>query len=136
MKKFLYITMILGISIFFVACGAKDPVETNKPDTSVATNIKITYTKKLAYLPTYNGIEPTEYTTLDKKTGLTTAKYTIKNVADTKVFQDYENILKQDGWTITGSEKSSSIFSKKDTHIANVIIQKSGKDILLLITSK
>ena len=142
MKKFFYIPMVLGISILFVACGAKAPVNANKATTTPTTtstpvtDIKITYTDKLTYLPSYNGVQPTQYTAVSKTTPLATMKYTIKNTTDTKVYQDYENILKKDGWTITEAKKYYSIFSKKDKHIANVIIQKSGKDVILLITSK
>ncbi|MBU3127180.1 hypothetical protein LGL55_11645 [Clostridium tagluense] len=137
MKKFLYIPMVLGISILFVACGAKTPVNASKPTTTTPiTNTKIIYTQKLTYLPSYNGIQPTEYTAASKKAALAISKCTIKNTTDTKVFQDYENILKKDGWTITEAKKYSSIFAKKDKHIANIIVQKSGKDVILQVMSK
>ncbi|MBW9156972.1 hypothetical protein [Clostridium tagluense] len=142
MKKFLYIPMVLGISILFVACGAKAPVNASKPSTTTPTitkpitNTKIIYTQKLTYLPSYNGIQPTEYTAASKTSALATSKYTIKNTTDVKVFEDYENILKKDGWTITEAKKYNIIFAKKDKHIANVIIQKSSKDIILQVTSK
>ncbi|MBZ9625166.1 hypothetical protein G9F71_020190 [Clostridium sp. FP2] len=137
MKKFLYIPMVLGISILFVACGAKAPVNASKPTTTTPiTNTKIIYTQKLTYLPSYNGVQPTEYTAASKKSVLATSKYTIKNTTDTKVFEDYENILKKDGWTITGATKHYSIFAKKDKHIANIVIQKSSKDVILQVMSK
>ncbi len=131
MKKFIYIFMVLSISILFVACGAKnDSSASNK----AATNI--TYTTKLAYLPSYNGVQPTEYTAAKGKTQLATSKYTIKNTTDAKVFEDYENTLKKDGWTITDSKKYNSIFAKKDTHMLNIIVQKYDKDVILQIMSK
>ncbi|MBU3190274.1 hypothetical protein K9O30_01915 [Clostridium bowmanii] len=136
MKKFIYIPMILSISILFVACGAKTPANANKTNTTIPTAIKVTYTKKLAYLPSYNGVQPTQYTAASKKSALATSKYTIKNTTDSKVFQDYENILKKDGWTITSSKKYVSIFAKKDKHIANIVIQKYNKDVLLQVMSK
>ncbi|MCB2296808.1 hypothetical protein [Clostridium tagluense] len=137
MKKFLYIPMVLGISILFVACGAKTPVNDNKATTTTPiTNTKIIYTQKLTYLPSYNGVQPTEYTAASKKSVLATSKYTIKNTTDIKVFEDYQNILKKDGWTITEAKKHYSIFAKKDKHTANIIIQKSSKDIILQVMSK
>ncbi|MGH4139579.1 hypothetical protein [Clostridium sp.] len=131
MKKFLYIPMVLGISILFVACGSKATA-----NNTTTAPIKITYTEKTKYLPSYNGVQPTLYTAASKKVALATSKYTIKSTTDTKVFQDYENILKKDGWTITDSKKYNSIFAKKDKHLANIVIQKNGKDVILQIMSK
>jgi hypothetical protein len=133
LKKNLYITMLLVISIFFVACGAKSPTT---DDNAATKDIKITYTTKLAYLPSYNGVEPTEFVAATKKAPLATMRYTLKDITDTKVYEYYENVLKKDGWTITKSAKYNSIFSEKDEHIANIIVQKSGKDVLLVVTSK
>ena len=128
--------MVLSISILFVACGAKAPANANKATATTTTPTKITYTQKLTYLPSYNGVQPTQYTAASKKAALATSKYAIKNTTDTKVFQDYENILKKDGWTVTNSKKYNSIFAKKDTHIANIVIQKNGKDVILQVMSK
>ncbi|MBX4268019.1 hypothetical protein [Clostridium estertheticum] len=137
MKKFLYITMVLVISLSFVACGSKTTTDASKTTTPVAatTPAKITYTKDLAYLPTYNGVKTATYTAKTKKT-LATSKYTLKSTTDVKVFNDYQSILKQDGWTITGTTKSTILLAKKGTHIANIIVQKMGKDVILMISSK
>ena len=125
--------MILGLSIFFVACGAKDNTNSNEPTTNTAT--KITYTEKLTYFPAYNGMQPSEYTA-GTKTALATVRYTIKDTTDAKVYKDYESILKKDGWTITEGKQYYSIFSKKDAHIANIIFQQSGKDVIIVVASK
>ncbi|MCB2306003.1 hypothetical protein LGL08_05555 [Clostridium estertheticum] len=141
MKKFLYITMVLVISLSFVACGSKtttDASKTNKATTaatSTPAKTKITYTKDLAYLPTYNGVKTAKYTAKTKK-ALATSTYTLKNTTDVKVFNDYQAILKQDGWTITEAKKSYSLSAKKGTHIAIVLIQKTTKDVILSIMSK
>ncbi|APC41900.1 hypothetical protein [Clostridium estertheticum] len=140
MKKFLYITMVLVISLSFVACGSKtttDASKTSKDTTPVAatTPAKITYTKDLAYLPTYNGVKTTNYTAKTKK-ALATSKYTLKSTTDVKVFNDYQAILKQDGWTITEAKKSYSLIAKKGTHMAIILIQKTNKDVILSIMSK
>jgi len=142
MKKLIYIPMILALSISFVACGAKAPINANKATTNAPVKAeaetKITYTKELKYIPSYTGIKLAKYTAASKKAPFAIAKYTIKNTVDTKVFQDYQIILKKDGWTITQAKKSYSISAKKGTHIANIMIQKSGKgkDIILMIISK
>jgi len=140
MKKFLYVTTILVISLSFVACGSKT-TNANKASTATtaantaAAKIKVTYTKDLKYLPAYTGAPSATYTAKTKKT-LATSKYTIKNTTDVKVYQDYQAILKKDGWTITEAKKSYSISAKKGTHTAIVIIQKSKKDVILMIISK
>ncbi|MBU3155367.1 hypothetical protein [Clostridium estertheticum] len=138
MKKFLYITMVLVISLSFVACGSKTTADASK--TSIATSTtpaktKITYTKDLAYLPTYTGVQSAKYTAKTKK-ALDTSTYTLKNTTDVKVFNDYQAILKQDGWTITEAKKSYSVNAKKGTHMAIILIQKTAKDVILTIMSK
>ncbi|MBU3158327.1 hypothetical protein KPL37_00880 [Clostridium frigoris] len=142
MKKFLYITMVLVISLSFVACGSKTTTDASNDSKATTTTpaktpvkAKITYTKNLAYLPSYSGVQAAKYTAKTKK-ALATSKYTLKNTTDAKVFTNYLAILKQDGWTITGSTKSTVIFAKKGTHTANIIIQKTGKDVILMISSK
>ncbi|MPQ33237.1 hypothetical protein E4V42_17585 [Clostridium estertheticum] len=138
MKKFLYITMVLVVSLSFVACGSKPTTDASKATTTTAvttTPAKITYTKDLAYLPTYNGVKTATYTAKTKKAPAT-SKYTLKSTTDVKVFNDYQAILKKDGWTITGATKSTTIFAKKGTHTANIIVQKMGKDVILMISSK
>jgi hypothetical protein len=81
-------------------------------------------------------VKATTFTAATKKAPMATVKYTIKNTTDTKVYNSYESILKNAGWTITKGNKYFSISSKKDKHIANIIIQKSGKDIILVVVSK
>lgn len=131
MKKLIYIFAIFVISVSLAACGAKSLNTAN----NAKADIKITYTKELSYLPSYNGIQSAEYTKASKK-ALAAVKYTIKNTTDTKVYEDYESILKKDGWTITKDQKYFGISAEKDSHMANVIIQKAGKDVILMIISK
>jgi uncharacterized lipoprotein YehR (DUF1307 family) len=131
MKKILYIAMTLVIAISLVACGTQNLNKVNN-----GNNIKISYTKEFTYLPSYNGVKATSFTAATKKNQLGIAKYTVKNVTDTKVYEDYEGILKNDGWTITKDKKYFSIVAKKNKHIADIIIQKAGKDIILMVISK
>jgi hypothetical protein len=133
MKKFFYILTVIIISLSLASCGTKSPSNT-------AGNTKITYTKELTYFPSYNGInsgvKSTQFTPATKKAPFATAKYTIPNTTDTKVYDDYETMLKRDGWTITKEQKYFGISAKKDTHMANILIQKSGKDVILVVISK
>jgi ABC-type oligopeptide transport system substrate-binding subunit len=131
MKKILYIAMALVIAISLAACGTQNSKKAN-----TTNNIKITYTKEFTYLPSYNGVKATSFTPATKKAPLGIAKYTIKNTTDTKLYEDYESILKNDGWTITKDQKYYSIVAKKDKHIADILIQKTGKDIILMVISK
>ncbi|MFL0194307.1 hypothetical protein ACJDU8_01765 [Clostridium sp. WILCCON 0269] len=129
MKKFLSIITIVIISISLASCGTKNASNTG-------TNSKITYTKELTYFPSYDGMKSSKYTPPSKKSPFATARYTIKNTSDSKVYQYYEDALKKDGWTITDEKQHFAISAKKDTHMANILIQKSGKDILLIVISK
>lgn len=141
MKKLFCLFTVLVLSISLVACGVKNQSNANKSNannsiTNTPTNTKITYTKEFTYLPSYNGVKTTQFTPATAKAPLATAKYTVKNTKDTEVYQNYESILKKDGWTITQQKKYFSISAKKGTHIANVLIQKLGNDIELIILSK
>lgn len=136
MKKLFYLFAILVLTISLVSCAAKNPNPSNN-NTNSPTENAIAYTKEFSYLPSYNGIKSaTTYTPTNAKEPLATAKYLIQNTTDTKVFEDYETILKEDGWTITQEEKVISFSAKKDTHLANISIQISGKDVMLTVQSK
>ena len=143
--------MVLAISVSFVACGAKAPtsaknsttkataknsVKTSKATTIAPVNAKMTYTKEVNYIPSYTGVPLTKYTAPSKKQPFAVLYYTIKNTKDNKVYQDYQTILKKDGWTITQAKKSNSISAKKGKYIANIIIQPLDKDVMLMILSK
>jgi len=139
MKKLLYIPIVLAISLSFVACGAKAPTnasKVNKATTISPAKAKIVYTNELKYLPSYNGLKLTKFTVASKKAPFANAKYSIKNTTDTKVYDSYQVILKSDGWTIIEAKKYYTISAKKGTHIAHIMIQKSDKDIILMIISK
>lgn len=136
MKKVFSIVTAIIISTTLASCGTKSTSDTNTTNTTSTAISKITYTKELAYFPSYDGAKLNEFTPATKKAPLATAKYTIQNVTDTKVYEYYESALKKDGWTITEGQKPFSISAKKDKHIANIIIQKSNKDVILVVISK
>jgi hypothetical protein len=76
------------------------------------------------------------FTPATKKTPLATARYTIKDTTNNTVYQNYESILKKNKWTITNGQKYFSISAKKDAHLTNILIQPSGKNVLLVVISK
>jgi hypothetical protein len=52
------------------------------------------------------------------------------------VFQDYENILKKNGWTVTKEQKPTSFTIKKDSHQTTILLLQKSKDVKMLISSK
>jgi len=124
MKRVFYLFTILVISVSLVACGAKNPNPSNNTPT--------------AYLPSYNGVQSTEYTPATTKEPLSKSKFTVKNTTDVKVYEDYIASFKKDGWTITQEQKVASFSAKKDAHIANILISTltTNKDVLLTVQSK
>lgn len=136
MKKLLYCLTLLILLVPLVSCGTKNPSQTNNDGTSISADNKITYTKEFTYLPSYNGVQSTKYTPANTKQPLAKAQYTIKNTQDAKVFEDYETILKKDGWTITQEVKVISFSAKKENHLVNVSIQIFGNDVILTVESK
>ena len=143
MKKFLFIPMVLALSIIFVACGAKTPNTTQATSTNNSTingsSTKTTYTKEFSYLPAYNNDMKAVSTKPADNQGFITAYYAIKNITGTNVLQSYENILKKNGWTIAQEQKTSDVvgfIAKKDTHQATIILLQKNNDVAMAIVSK
>ena len=134
MRKIFYLFTLLILIGSLVGCGAKSSNPTNGTNTPAAD--KITHTTELTYLPSYNGIKSTAYSPATTTAPLAKTKFTIKNTTDVKVYEDYKNILKNDGWTITQEQKVISFSAKKDAHSANISIQISGNDVILTVQSK
>lgn len=135
MKKLLSLFILFVLSLILIACNAKNPSQSNNVNTSA--DIKITYTKELAYLPSYNGVESTEFIPATTAAPLAKATYIIKNTRDIKVYEDYESILKKDNWIITEEKKYINFSAKKDSHVANISIAVSSKeDVILIVQSK
>ncbi|WML35934.1 hypothetical protein [Clostridium sp. OS1-26] len=144
MKKFSCISIVLVMSIFFVACGAKTPSNTNTSSNtnntskSDTTNNTSDLPKEFSYLPSYGADMKLENFTPPSqgKQGYGTAKYTIKNTNNNDALKHYEDILKKDGWTIYEDKKPVSIAAKKDDHQVAILPAASGSDVLLTIISK
>lgn len=123
MKKILYILVAAALFCFsLTACGGN--------------TAKTTYTKEFSYLPAYSSEMKADSTTPPNNLGFAIANYTIKNAKNTEVFQNYEDILKKNGWNIAQEQKPNNFIAKKDTHQASIIVIPSNKDVKLLIMSK
>jgi hypothetical protein len=132
MRKILLIFSVFLLLIGFISCSAKTPNSTNN-----SSKAGVTYTKEFSYLPAYSSNFKADSTpSVDKATGFNKATYTIKNTTNTEVFQNYESILKNNGWTIIQDQKPYSIVAKKDTHQATFVTQAVGKDVKLLVYTK
>lgn len=106
--------------------------------TSQTYNINVNapaYTKEFTYLPSYHWVQSIEYTPPTTEEPFAKAKYLIKNTMDTMVYQNYENILKKDGWIITLGQKYINISAIKDTHIANISFSMLDKDVIMTVQS-
>lgn len=140
MKKFLSIFIIPILSISLISCSTnKSNNSNNTAKSNITSNVKITYTKEFSYLPTYDNMEFQSITTPTDKNKMLTAKYIIKSTTTDKVLNDYAGILKKDGWTVNMSlykdGKPFSAAAQKDKHIATLIPQQSGNDVILTVTS-
>jgi uncharacterized membrane protein len=144
MKKTFYISIVLIISILFVACGAKSPI-TNKPNNTTSSSNAVSKSnatsnihKEFSYLPSSNiAMKLLSLTPPSKeKQGYIIAKYIVKNTNNNDVLQNYENVLKKDGWTIYEDKKPYSIAAKKGSHQVALIPSTSGSDVQLTVVSK
>ncbi len=68
--------------------------------------------------------------------GFTLARYTLKNTTDSEVFQNYEDKLKKDGWSIIEQQKPTTFVAKKGEHQATFVVIQNNKDVSLTISSK
>jgi hypothetical protein len=157
MKKVINIVTILILSLSLISCSASKSNKssnnsnikpntttnnttssgnnTNASDTSNNTNIP--RAKEITYLPAYNSdMKADSFFPADKNNKLSMGIYTIKSTTSDEVFQNYEKILKSDGWNIYQDVKDHSISAKKGTHDCTIIIQQSNKDVKLTISSK
>lgn len=113
----------------FSLFGAKKTIKTTHVNTTA-------YTKEFTYLPSYHWVQATEYTPATDKEPFAQAKYLIHNVSDTQVFDSYQAILINDGWTITEETRVITFSAKKDIHLANISITSTNEGIMLIVQSK
>ncbi|MGC7869947.1 hypothetical protein ACPUYX_00295 [Desulfosporosinus sp. SYSU MS00001] len=139
MKKARYCLMVLMILTTAVSCGTKNPITTtnNAAKTSSNSSNAITYTEEFSYLPAYNGVKSAvSYKPASTTQPLGEATYLIQNTKDTKVFEDYEALLKKNGWTITQEKQVISFSAKKQDHVANISVSIFGTGVILTVQSK
>ena len=96
----------------------------------------VNYSKEFSYLPAYSSDMKADTVSKPNEYGFITANYTIKNTTNTEVFQNYEDILKKNGWTIDQEQKPYNFIAKKDNHQAIVALASSNKDVKVIIMSK
>lgn len=142
MKKILYLpfVLILSLSFLLTSCGQKSSDNNSKPPAIVRSIKSITSpkTKEFSYLPAYSkDIQATKYfapSNNNSNTGI--ALYTIKNTTSDTVYKNYKKIFQDTDWDITQDVPDHSITATDNTHTATIIIQQSGSDVKLTVTSK
>lgn len=97
---------------------------------------KTVYSKEFAYLPAYGSEAQLTSSAPAKGKELASARYTVKNTTDQKVYEHYTSLLKGDGWKITQKLEYSSITATKGSHFTVLLFQTSGKDVLVVVNSK
>ncbi|MFL0196711.1 hypothetical protein ACJDU8_14265 [Clostridium sp. WILCCON 0269] len=93
-------------------------------------------TKQFSYVPAYNSEMKATCNSSPNKYGVSSSSYTIKNTTRADVLQNYENILKKNGWTITEEHKPSTFTATKDKHRATLIAMQNNKDVDIIMISR
>lgn len=93
------------------------------------------YLDEYTYLPAHDNMvqvsfqEPT-----DDKMGA--AVYKVENKTAESFFEEYESILKKEGWEVTTDNKPESIVVEKDEYRAIITATESDEDLIVNIISK
>lgn len=122
MKKKLYILLATLFCFALIAWGI--------------STYRVAQNKQFSYLPAYNSDMKATANSSPNAAGLCTGTYTVKNATKAEVFQNYENILKKGGWTITQEQKPNNLAAKKDKHQVTLITMQNNKDVDIIIMSK
>ena len=109
------------------------------PDKSIPNDAPPITAKDISYLPSYNKMELQSISQPDQNQ-LITSRYLIKNTSIDKALNEYADILKKDGWTVsysyTQDKMPYGLTAQKDKHTAVFITQPKGSDVLFIIGSK
>lgn len=120
MRKTLLFLSMFVLLIVLASCGTK-----------------VSYTKEISYLPSYSSDAKLDSSApANKKTGFTTATYIIPNTTNKDVLQNYKDILKKDGWTITQDMTPNSLAAKKGNHTVSLMPKQNYSDVSLLVIAK
>ncbi|MDR3587599.1 MAG: hypothetical protein P4L59_20145 [Desulfosporosinus sp.] len=137
MKKLVVYILTLFFLLSLTACSAKVPNNAGNVSSTAQTNV--TYTKEFSYLPTYSKMELQNVAQPDKNQ-MINAKYIMKNTTTDIVLNKYADTFMKDGWTVkktlSQDKKSYSLHAQKGNHIATLLPQQSGNDVILIIASK
>jgi hypothetical protein len=117
LKKSFYIVGILIILLLSFSCTRKVP-----------------YTKEIPYLPSMQGMvfEKEEKSNEKSKNYV----YDINNTTYEKVLENYEPILKKDGWKITEDKKPTYISATKGENNVILIPQKDGGKVKMVVVTR
>lgn len=96
---------------------------------------KINYTAEINYLPSHPSMKLKEFRK-GEGGAFDYVFYTISGTEYDKFLTEYENILKQDGWTITDDKKPDGLSIKKNEHIASMALAKMENEIVLTVAAK
>lgn len=118
MKKLLPLFVLLLVLTLFTGCK------------------KTVYSKEFAYLPSYGSTAQLNSSAPAKGKTLATARYTVRNTTSQKVYDKYKSMLKGNGWKITGDTAGTALAATKDAHLAVLLFQPSGKDVIVVISAK
>lgn len=144
MKKLSYI-LAFAIIIGLTACNAKTPSTQSNVDSAIQSNTaqqQVTE-NSISYLPTYDNAKLQNISQPDQNK-MVTVKYLIKNTTVDKVLSDYGDKFKNEGWTINWypqqnnpqKQKPTSAYCVKGQHVAALVPQQTGNDVLLMIGTK
>jgi hypothetical protein len=127
MRKIKFTIAIMPI-IIFVLFGC-----TPAPKTLPAP--KINYTAEINFLPSHPSMKLKEFRK-GEGGAFDFVFYTISGTEYNKFLTEYENILKQDGWTITDDKKPDGLSIKKNEHLASMALAKIENEIVLTVAAK
>lgn len=120
-KKILYGT-IIGIIIVIIVVFAFN-------------SRKMTYTKEFTYLPQYKSMKVDKYQPT-KNNQFGNAVYKLQGAQYKQALNDYEKILKRDGWKITKDGKPEHVEAEKSNHVVKINAVDSKGYVTILIWTK
>lgn len=135
MKKILFVTLSLFIVLMAAAGCTKSPSQPNEPTAPGTDTPKLTYTEEFSYLPALPSMKLKDLQK-GQEGSYDYAYYTLSDIEYDKILDQYESLLKKDGWTVTEDKKPKSLTVTKDDHLAAMSLSKVNNVPTLVITSK
>ncbi len=138
MKKiFLATILVLSLVLSIVGCSGtpQEPIENPQENPQENPPVEITYTDEFPYLPKHPSMVLKELQKGSPESG-DYAFYTIPDAEYETFFVKYEEILKQDGWSVTIDEKPNGLGVAKDDHMAAMTVNKTAEGTMMVINSK